>query len=145
MSFLNGNISGVRWLACDAKILSRETFLFVFFFCEKLLHLEMGESKTPVWLFIPNLIGLVSLYCLPPILFFPIPSHICISGYARVVFGIWAFYYSFTDYQCFFFMYGLSAALDMADGYAARYFDQCLISLPCFFAGFIPELNFLFS
>ena len=43
----------------------------------------------------------------------------------RIVLAIIAFYVITENYTLFFFLYGLSAALDMADGYAARYFDQC--------------------
>eukprot|EP00211_Chloroparvula_japonica_P015259 CAMPEP_0119126098 /NCGR_PEP_ID=MMETSP1310-20130426/5149_1 /TAXON_ID=464262 /ORGANISM="Genus nov. species nov., Strain RCC2339" /LENGTH=210 /DNA_ID=CAMNT_0007116233 /DNA_START=87 /DNA_END=719 /DNA_ORIENTATION=- len=48
-----------------------------------------------------------------------------IIGYARIVLAIAAFYYAMDDYMMFFALYGLSAALDMLDGLAARYFDQC--------------------
>ncbi|KYR00594.1 hypothetical protein DLAC_02613 [Tieghemostelium lacteum] len=46
-------------------------------------------------------------------------------GYGRVIFAIMAFVYSYEDYKKFFVFYALSALLDMADGHAARYFNQC--------------------
>ena len=79
------------------------------------------------------------------VFFFSIVSHICFfPGYARIIFAIWAFYYSYTDPYNFFFMYGLSAALDMADGYAARYFNQCLISFSFLFSFFLFLFFFFF-
>mmetsp|Transcript_29781 Transcript_29781/g.41135 ORF Transcript_29781/g.41135 Transcript_29781/m.41135 type:complete len:212 (+) Transcript_29781:121-756(+) len=59
-------------------------------------------AKTSVYFYVPNIIG-----------------------YMRIVLAIIAFYVITENYTLFFFLYGLSAALDMADGYAARYFDQC--------------------
>ena len=53
-------------------------------------------------------------------------SHPLGIGYARIILCIWAFYYSFTDCFMFFFLYGLSAALDMADGHAARLMGQSM-------------------
>eukprot|EP01132_Coremiostelium_polycephalum_P002718 gene2718-3375_t len=55
-----------------------------------------------VWTFIPNLIG-----------------------YARVIFAVLAFYYCYNDYMKFFIFYAISGLLDMADGHAARMFNQC--------------------
>eukprot|EP01133_Synstelium_polycarpum_P014568 gene14568-17221_t len=55
-------------------------------------------------------------------IYFYIPN---IIGYLRVVFATLAFFYSHDDYMKFFVFYALSALLDMADGHAARYFDQC--------------------
>lgn len=51
---------------------------------------------------------------------------IFLLGYFRIIFAILAFYYAFSDCYTFFILYGLSAALDMADGYAARYYNQCI-------------------
>ncbi|EGG19551.1 hypothetical protein DFA_00129 [Cavenderia fasciculata] len=60
------------------------------------------HMASPVYFYIPNLIG-----------------------YCRVIFAVLAFFYSYDDYQRFFVFYALSALLDMADGHAARYFNQC--------------------
>jgi len=57
---------------------------------------------SPVWTYIPNLIG-----------------------YARIISAIVAFYYAFDNFQIFFIAYATSAVLDMADGHAARKFNQC--------------------
>eukprot|EP01117_Protostelium_nocturnum_P002119 TRINITY_DN12760_c0_g1_i1.p1 TRINITY_DN12760_c0_g1~~TRINITY_DN12760_c0_g1_i1.p1 ORF type:complete len:232 (-),score=38.71 TRINITY_DN12760_c0_g1_i1:40-735(-) len=57
---------------------------------------------SPVWFYVPNLIG-----------------------YSRVIFAFLAFYFILENYFLFFFFYALSAVLDMADGHAARKFNQC--------------------
>jgi CDP-diacylglycerol--inositol 3-phosphatidyltransferase len=45
-------------------------------------------------------------------------------GYSRIVLAAAAFAFAFESFQLFFFFYAASAALDMADGHAARYFNQ---------------------
>jgi CDP-diacylglycerol--inositol 3-phosphatidyltransferase len=64
--------------------------------------------RTPVWLFVPNLIG-----------------------YVRVVTGLAAFAYAFDGpapgvpaWAAFFVLYGISYALDAVDGVAARALKQ---------------------
>jgi len=48
-----------------------------------------------------------------------------IIGYSRIIFACLAFYYMFDSYVLFFIFYSLSAILDIADGHAARAFNQC--------------------
>jgi len=54
--------------------------------------------------------------------YFYVPN---IIGYSRILFTTIAFYYAYTDYLTFFVFYSISELLDMADGHAARYLDQC--------------------
>jgi len=54
-------------------------------------------------------------------IYFFVPN---IIGYARIVFAILSFYYIYTSFELFFIYYSLSAALDMADGFAARALGQ---------------------
>eukprot|EP01114_Cavostelium_apophysatum_P019060 TRINITY_DN602_c0_g1_i1.p1 TRINITY_DN602_c0_g1~~TRINITY_DN602_c0_g1_i1.p1 ORF type:complete len:226 (+),score=22.90 TRINITY_DN602_c0_g1_i1:130-807(+) len=56
---------------------------------------------TSVWLYVPNLIG-----------------------YSRIVFAALSFYF-IDDYLLFFVFYSLSAWMDIADGHAARAYNQC--------------------
>jgi len=51
-----------------------------------------------------------------------IPNYI---SYIRVVLVVLSFYYIWDNYKAFFVLYAISEILDMADGNAARYFDQC--------------------
>jgi CDP-diacylglycerol--inositol 3-phosphatidyltransferase len=62
---------------------------------------KASSEMSEVYFFVPNLIG-----------------------YTRIVLAIISFAYSFTSYKVFFVCYGLSAWLDIADGHAARHFDQ---------------------
>jgi len=55
----------------------------------------------PVYFYIPNLIG-----------------------YSRIIFAVMAFYF-IDQYFLFYIFYSLSAILDIADGHAARAFNQC--------------------
>jgi CDP-diacylglycerol--inositol 3-phosphatidyltransferase len=63
--------------------------------------MEKKANRTPVYLFIPNLIG-----------------------YLRIIFAAVSFYYIYSNYWFFYLFYSLSAVLDMADGHAARKFNQ---------------------
>jgi len=54
-------------------------------------------------------------------IYFYVPNLI---GYARIIFAVMSFYYVYTSFELFFWYYSLSAALDMADGYAARALGQ---------------------
>ena len=46
-------------------------------------------------------------------------------GYARVILLVFSWFYALTDPVKFSIYYGLSYALDMADGFAARMLNQC--------------------
>jgi len=59
---------------------------------------------------------------MPSKIFFYIPNLI---GYSRILFAVISFYYIYTDFIKFYIFYSLSAVLDIADGYAARSFNQC--------------------
>lgn len=47
------------------------------------------------------------------------------TGYARMVFALIAFAFAHDNFVVFYIFYSLSAILDIADGHAARAFDQC--------------------
>lgn len=47
-------------------------------------------------------------------------------GYLRILCTTISFYYAYDDYITFFALYSISELLDMADGHAARYLNQCM-------------------
>eukprot|EP01119_Soliformovum_irregulare_P007278 TRINITY_DN19682_c0_g1_i1.p1 TRINITY_DN19682_c0_g1~~TRINITY_DN19682_c0_g1_i1.p1 ORF type:complete len:228 (-),score=20.22 TRINITY_DN19682_c0_g1_i1:39-722(-) len=46
-------------------------------------------------------------------------------GYTRMIFAVIAFAFAHDNFIVFYIFYSLSALLDMADGHAARLFNQC--------------------
>lgn len=93
-------------------------------------------ARVPVWLFVPNLIG-----------------------YVRVITGIAAFAYAFSDAKVFFALYAFSYALDALDGVAARKLGQlssfgavldmvtdrvCTAGLLAVLSRAVPSLSFIF-
>ena len=61
-----------------------------------------SATMNPVYLYVPNLIG-----------------------YGRILAGIAAFFFTFTNHAAFLWLYTVSYTLDALDGIAARKLNQC--------------------